>query len=131
MPRSAMRLSNLVTGQLAYGPVSHQLAAPSFSCLSRGEGVANTRRCTAGGLSGSMALRFGWPRGGMVHMHGGREENNCVSLLIAETRMPTDGVEPAPQDTGWVLYHHPTGNHHHPVGRWLQVMTTTGVVILS
>ena len=40
-------------------------------------------------LAGSVALRFGWRCGSMVHVHGGREKNNCVCLLIAETRMPT------------------------------------------
>ena len=127
MPRSAMRLSNLATGQLAGRPVFHRIATPSFSCSSWGEGVAITRRRTAGGLSGSMALRFGQPRGGMVHVHGGRDENNCVSLLIADTRMPTAGVEPAVQATGWALYHRPTGwaLYHRPTG-WALYHRPTG-----
>ena len=64
MPQSAMRLSNVATDQLAGRPVSHKLATPSSSCSSWGEVVAVTRRRTAGGLSGSVALRFGRPRGG-------------------------------------------------------------------
>ena len=32
------------------------------------------------------------------------------------------------QDTGCALYHHPTGNHPHPVGNWLHVMTSHPVI---
>ena len=56
MPRSAMRRSNLATGQLADCPVSQRLASPFSSCSSWGEGVALTRQRMT--LAGSPAP---WP----------------------------------------------------------------------
>ena len=122
MPQSMMRLSNLARGNWQVAPCPTSLLHhPPLARRGERESPSHDNSLLGGYLVPRPFVLDGLV---VAWCTCTVEEKNII--VCPGTRTPTAGVEPAIQDIGSrkCPLPHPRGIHHHPMGKWLHVMTS-------